>query len=187
MNKGAIVSIGLSLALMSCSRDVDTIPDPPTPDPPTIDSSGAPVETLSPNANYRPAFTGQTRINGVRTTTAIRTSIVTSALSAPWGITSLPDGRLLVTQKGGNMRIVTATGTVSSAITGIPAVNASGQGGLLGLCIDPAFASNRMIYWAFSENVAGGTVTSVAKGRLSDNETTVDAGRTHEKALRIKF
>lgn len=134
----------------------------------------SPVETLPPNANYPPAFAGQTRVNGVRTTTAIRTTIVTSALSAPWGITSLPDGRYLVTQKGGNLRIVTVTGTVSNVITGIPAVNASGQGGLLGLCIDPQFTSNRMVYWVFSENVTGGNLTAVAKGRLSDNESSIE-------------
>jgi glucose/arabinose dehydrogenase len=172
MNKVIIVSIGLTLALISCSRDNGS---DPTPVPPPTDSSIAPVETLAPNSNYRPAFAGQTRVAGVRTSARYSAVVVTTSLASPWGIVSLPDGRLLVTQKEGNMRIVTPAGAVGNAITGIPAVNASGQGGLLGLCIDPAFTSNRMIYWAFSENVAGGTITSVAKGRLSDNETTVDA------------
>lgn len=72
------------------------------------------------------------------------------------------------------MRIVTTTGTISSAITGIPAVNSSGQGGLLGLCIDPQFSTNRMIYWVFSENVTGGTNTAVAKGRLSNDEASIE-------------
>ncbi|MBT1684948.1 PQQ-dependent sugar dehydrogenase [Dawidia soli] len=133
-----------------------------------------PVETNPPNTDYEPAFEGQTRIDGVLTTTEYESRIITSDLDAPWGVTSLPDGRLLITEKGGTMRIVTATGTVSSAITGIPDVNSAGQGGLLGLCLDPQFASNRMVYWAFSENVSGGTVTSVAKGRLADDETKIE-------------
>jgi glucose/arabinose dehydrogenase len=133
-----------------------------------------PVETNSPNANYKPAFAGQTRVNGVRTATAYRATIVTSALKSPWGITSLPDGRFLITEMAGNLRIVSATGTLGNAITGIRIVNAGGQHGLLGLCIDPQFSSNRMVYWVFSDNVPGGTLTAVGKGRLSDNETTIE-------------
>lgn len=72
------------------------------------------------------------------------------------------------------MRIATNTGVLSNPITGIPAVNSTGQGGLLGLCIDPQFSTNRMIYWVFSENVAGGTQTSVAKGKLSASETSIE-------------
>lgn len=136
--------------------------------------TGTPVETNRANTNYTPAFTGQTRVAGVKTTTAIQATVITSALSAPWGITSLPDGRLLITQKSGQMRIVTTTGTVSSPITGLPAVNPSGQGGLLGLCLDPQFTTNRMLYWVFSEQVAGRNATAVAKGRLSDTETNVE-------------
>lgn len=104
------------------------------------------VETNPPNATYSAAFQGQTRIRSVKTTTVIQATAITTALTAPWGITALLDGRLLVTEKAGRMRIVTKTGTVSNAITGIPAVNSSGQGGLLGVCVDPQFATNRMIY-----------------------------------------
>lgn len=132
------------------------------------------VETKPANTKYNPAFSGQTRISRVQTTTPLQTTVVTSGLSHPWGITSLPDGRLLITEKEGSMRIVTTTGAVGNKITGIPPVNAAGQGGLLGLCLDPQFASNRMVYWAFSEDVAGGNLTAVAKGRLSDNESTIE-------------
>lgn len=143
-----------------------------TVDAPLI--TGDPVETENPNTSYQSAFEGQTRIGSVATETAWTKSILTSSLSSPWGIVSLPDGRLLITQKGGTMRIVTPAGEVSAAITGIPAVNASGQGGLLGLCLDPDFTSNRMVYWVFSQAVAGGNITAVAKGRLANNETTVE-------------
>jgi glucose/arabinose dehydrogenase len=155
------------LATLSCSRnDAQNTNGPST--------GQAPVEKNSPNANYKPAFAGQTRVNGVRTATPYRATIITSALQSPWGITSLPGGRLLITEMAGNLRIVSATGTLGNAISGIRIVNAGGQHGLLGVCIDPQFSSNRMVYWVFSDNVPGGTLTAVGKGRLSDNETTIE-------------
>jgi glucose/arabinose dehydrogenase len=137
-------------------------------------ATGAPVETRPPNTDYKPAFAGQTRIGSVTTSTPYAGTVVTSGLKRPWGITLLPDGRFLVTEKGGTMRIVTSAGAVGEPITGIPPVNSSGQGGLLGLTVDPDFASNRMVYWAFSENVTGGSHTSLAKGRLSADEKTME-------------
>lgn len=162
------ITLAVGLAVLNgCDKD-DKDKEPESP------STGSPVETKPANTNYPPAFTGQTRINGVRTTAAYQATVLTSALNAPWGITSLPDGRLLITEKAGKMRIVTNTGQVSNPIGGIPAVNAAGQGGLLGVCIDPQFSSNRMIYWVFSESVSGGTVTAVAKGRLADKEASIE-------------
>lgn len=156
--------IASSMLLANCTDDLDNNPGQTFP----------PVETNPANTNYAPAFPGQTRINAVKTTTPYQKTLLTSALTSPWGITGLPDGRLLITQKTGTMRIVTNTGTVGNPITGLPAVNSTGQGGLLGLCLDPQFTSNRMVYWVFSENVTGGTLTSVAKGRLSDSETVIE-------------
>ncbi|WP_426059011.1 PQQ-dependent sugar dehydrogenase [Hymenobacter sp. B1770] len=170
MKQHLILFFGCSIALLSCSRQEDTVPDQTTPSP-----TGAPVETNAPNANYRPAFTGQTRIGGLTTApSSYRAAVVTSSLTSPWGITSLPDGRLLLTEKAGRMRIVTPSGTVSEPITGLPAVNAGGQGGLLGVCLDPNFATNRMVYWSFSESRPGGNLTAIAKGRLADNERTIE-------------
>lgn len=146
-------------------------------------SSYPPVETKSPNTDYKPAFAGQTRIRGVKTSTPIEGKVLTRDLKKPWGITSLPDGRLLITEKGGTMRIATQTGQVGAAITGIPEVNSNGQGGLLGLTLDPSFASNRMVYWSFSENTSGGNVTSIAKGRLSDDETKIENATVIYRAL----
>lgn len=167
-----LLAVALTL-FVSCSKspsdEEEQIPDPENP------GTGTPVETNPANTRYSPAFVGQTRINSVRTNTPFQSTIISSALTAPWGITSLPDGRLLVTEKGGRMRIVTSSGAVGNQITGLPAVNAAGQGGLLGLCIDPQFSSNRMLYWVFSENVAGGTITAVAKGRLSDSESIIES------------
>jgi glucose/arabinose dehydrogenase len=138
------------------------------------DTSYAPVETKSPNTNYKPAFEGQTRIAGVKTTTPFAGVVLTDQLNRPWGITSLPDGRFLITEKGGSMRIATAAGVLSEPITGLPAVNATGQGGLLGVTIDPAFSDNRMVYWTFSESIPEGNLTSVAKGKLSADEKRIE-------------
>ena len=146
-------------------------------------NTGPPVETNPPNTDYDPAFNGQTRIGSVETKTDFSATVITSSLTAPWGITSLPDGRLLVTEKAGQMRIVTTTGTVSDPITGIPDVNSTDQGGLLGLCIDPQFATNRMVYWVFAEDFTGGTLTAVAKGKLSANETSIENAEVIYRAI----
>lgn len=140
---------------------------------PGADTS-APVETKAPNTSYKPAFAGQTRVAGVKTKAAYDVKVLTSGLKSPWGITSLPDGRFLVTEKRGGMRIVTSDGKVSDAITGIPEVNYRGQGGLLGITLDPGFAGNRMVYWVFSESSSDGNVTAVAKGKLSADEKKME-------------
>jgi glucose/arabinose dehydrogenase len=150
---------------------------------PGIDSSYAPVETRSPNTKYQPAYPGQTRAPGVKTTTPYEGRIVNSDLKRPWGITVLPDGRLLITQKEGNMRIATTAGQLSDVITGIPPVNAAGQGGLLGVTIDPQFSSNRMVYWVFSENTSEGNLTAVAKGSLSADERRIENATIIYRAL----
>lgn len=166
INSIAILSSAL-FTLFSCSDNKDSNSNP--------DTVTDPVESNTPNTSYKPAFTGQTRINGIKTNTSYESTVLTTTLTNPWGIKSLPDGRLLITEKGGTLRIVSPSGTMSSPISGIPAVNASGQGGLLGICLDPGFTSNRLIYWVFSEAVTGGNITAVAKGRLSNDEKTVES------------
>lgn len=142
----------------------------------TLSTSGAsaPVETNAPNSDYKPAFSGQTRIGGIKTTTPYDHKVLTEALKSPWGITGLPDGRMLVTEREGTMRLVTPAGQVSGPITGLPSVNSSGQGGLLGVRVDPDFAANRMVYWVFSEPRPDGNLTAVAKGKLSADEKKIE-------------
>ncbi len=133
-----------------------------------------PVETKDPVTEYAPAFEGQTRIAGVKTSTAYEGSVLSDDLNSPWGITSLPDGRLMITEKEGTMRIATQQGELSEPITGLPEVDSRRQGGLLGLALDPDFTENRMVYWTFSQPVEGGNLTAVAKGRLADDEKTIE-------------
>ncbi len=93
---------------------------------------------------------------------------VASGLVHPWGMAFLPDGRMLVTERPGRMRIVSQRGEVSQALAGLPAVVASGQGGLLDVAIDPDFAQNRLVYWSYAEAGPGGSGTAVARGVLVD-------------------
>ena len=162
--------LSFSIASFGCSGK----PTLDIADSAKADSTIAPVETKEPNSKYPPAFAGQTRVNGAKTTSKYSFKVLTEKLSLPWGLTSLPDGRLLITEKAGNLRIVKANGEMSDKITGLPAVDANGQGGLLGITLDPNFATNRMVYWAFAEPVTGGNHTSVAKGRLSNDEKKIE-------------
>jgi len=72
------------------------------------------------------------------------------------------------------MRIATTSGSLSAPITGVPKVNDAGQGGLLGLALDPNFSTNRMLYWTFSEETPEGNLTAVAKGKLSNDEKRIE-------------
>ena len=166
------IATSLAVAITSCSSSGADNEQASTPSADT--TRLAPVETKAPNSDYKPAFEGQTRIAGVKTTTPFEGKVLSDGLSKPWGITSLPDGRLLITEKGGTMRIASADGTLSDAITGLPKVNDQGQGGLLGVTIDSDFANNRMVYWAFSEAVTGGNLTAIAKGKLAADEKTIE-------------
>ncbi|WP_407481241.1 PQQ-dependent sugar dehydrogenase [Elizabethkingia meningoseptica] len=135
---------------------------------------GKSVETEKPNTNYKPAFEGQTRIQGIKTTTALNVEEIANGLSKLWGIVVLNDGRLLITEKTGTLRIIDKTNKLSQPITGLPEVNSNGQGGLLDIVADPDFAQNRMLYWVFSERKDGKNATVVAKGKLANDEKTVE-------------
>jgi len=136
---------------------------------------GGPVESRPANgANQQPAFAGQTRAPGVRTGTAMAHTVVASGLEEPWGLALLPDGRWLVTERPGRLRIITADGAVGEPITGLPAVDARGQGGLLDVVVGPGFGEDRMIYWSYAEPRDGGNGTAVARGRLSDDGARVE-------------
>ena len=133
-----------------------------------------PVETEKPNIGYPSAFAGQTRVAGVKTTTALSIKMLDNSLDHPWAIAQLPDGRFLITENKGTMRIETADGKLDKKITGLPAVVSAGQGGLLDVTPSPDFATNRMIFWDYSEKRPEGTVLAVAKGTLSADETRIE-------------
>ena len=134
----------------------------------------APVETKSPNSNYKPAFSGQTRIRSVKTTTSYNVEKIAAKLGSPFAIVTMPDGRLMVTLKSGYMEIHGKNGALVKKITGFPPVVYAGQGGLLDVAFDPNFASNKIMYWSFSEEYAPGNLTAVAKGKLNETAGTVE-------------
>jgi len=87
-------------------------------------------------------------------------------LDHPWGLAFLPDGRLLVTERPGRMRLVDRAGRLSAPIAGVPKVFATGQGGLLDVALDREFARNDTIYFCYAEPAEGGGRTSMARARL---------------------
>jgi glucose/arabinose dehydrogenase len=98
---------------------------------------------------------------------AVRVETVARGLEHPWALAFLPDGRMLVTERPGRLRIVERDGRVSEPLAGVPQVQASGQGGLLDVALDPRFADNHLVYLSYAEPGAGGTAgTAVARGRL---------------------
>ena len=122
--------------------------------------------------SQRPAFAGQTRAPEARSNVAFTTVPIAEGLENPWGLAFLPDGRMLVTERAGRLRIITQDGQISPAVAGLPPVMVKGQGGLLGIALDPNHATNGLIYWSYSEPQADGTNnTAVARGRLLDGPT----------------
>ncbi len=133
-----------------------------------------PVETRKPNTNYKPAFAGQTRINGVKTTTGYKVDKIGEKMGQAWAVVPMPDGRLLLTFRKGYMQIHTTDGALVKKITGFPKVDDNGQGGLLDVAPDPSFNTNKTIYWSFSEPNGKGNLMAVAKGQLNEKNGTID-------------
>ena len=142
-----------------------------------------PVETKPPNSDYKPAFTGQTRVKSVRTTTPYTVEKIAEKLGAPFAIVAMPDGRLMVTLKKGYMEIHDANGKLVRKIEGFPPIDLVGQGGLLDVAFDPAYTSNHMIYWTYSEKYSSGNCTAVAKGKLNEAAGKVENASVIFRAL----
>ncbi|VTU29928.1 PQQ-dependent sugar dehydrogenase [Variovorax sp. RA8] len=107
---------------------------------------------------------------------APRPELVASGLENPWGVTFLPAGRFLVTEKAGRMRVVEADGRLGAPLAGVPPVAAGGQGGLLDVLADSDFEKNRTLYFCFSEPEAGGSAngTALARAQLSADGNRLD-------------
>ena len=106
------------------------------------------------------------------TTPAVALVPVAQGLDHPWAVAFLPQGQFLITERPGRMRVVSASGQVSPPLAGVPAVAASGQGGLLDVVTDTAFARNRRIFFCFSEPAAAGArgnSTALARATLSED------------------
>jgi glucose/arabinose dehydrogenase len=98
----------------------------------------------------------------------VRVETVARGLEHPWGLAFLPDGRMLVTERPGRLRLVDRNGRLSDPLGGVPDVFAQGQGGLLDVALSPDFARDRLVYLSFAEPGEGGAGTAVARGRLAE-------------------
>ncbi|WP_319529712.1 PQQ-dependent sugar dehydrogenase [uncultured Cohaesibacter sp.] len=129
-----------------------------------------------PNApDQQPAFDGQTRAPLLADGVTLKREVIANRLDHPWGMDQLPDGRWIVTERSGSMRIIARDGTKSARIDGLPEVDARGQGGLLDVAIRDDFAETRRVWWSFSEPRGNGTnATAVATGILSEDESRIE-------------
>jgi glucose/arabinose dehydrogenase len=99
----------------------------------------------------------------------IRAEVLTDGLQHPWGVAFIDDGRMLVTERPGRLRLVQPGGELGPPIAGLPKVDAGGQGGLLDIVADSGFARNRTIYFCYSEPGAKGNSTALASARLAND------------------
>jgi glucose/arabinose dehydrogenase len=163
----------------SNATDATGAPDAPgTPGTP-----GPPVENRPPNGvGQEPAFEGQTRAPGMTVGVDFEVKTVADGLEQPWAIELFEDGRMLVTERPGRLRVVTPDGALSEPVTGLPEVDARDQGGLLDVAIAPDFSSSQTIYWSYAEPREGGTGTALAKGRL-----VTDGGAPRVEDVQVIF
>ena len=186
---GAYISLlALAIAGTGCNRESSKLSA--SAGSQRNDSSAAgtaacePLETRRTTASgQRPAFPGQTRACGVKSNVAYDVTVVAKGLEHPWAVEPLPGGDLLVTERPGRMRIVSAPGKVGEPLAGLPKVDACGQGGLLDVALSPEFKSDRTIYWSYSEPRQDGNATSVARGVLSSDRRRLEQVRVILRAL----
>ena len=120
-----------------------------------------------------PVVADQTRAPAPAKSSAITVETVTRALAHPWALQFLPDGRMLVSERDGRLRIVARDGKVSPPLPGVPAVSSGNQGGLLDLALAPDFAQSRHLYFTFAEPRGVGTNgTAVGRAKLIFEGTT---------------
>ena len=122
-------------------------------------------------ANCWPAKAEITKAPALKSKSTVTTTTFAKGLVHPWGMAFLPDGRLLVTERPGRMRLIAKDGQLSPPLGNVPAVYASGQGGLLDVALAPNFAASRMIYFSYSEpRGQGSNGTTVARAKLAPGE-----------------
>ncbi len=164
----ALISIGM----VSCGgggsgESAPVVQSPPDTNPLTPPITGMPVTPSTPTTPTTPNSAVM-----LTTTFTLQVTELNTTLASPWGLAFLPDGRMLVTEKAGVLKLLAADGSTVGTISGLPAVNSAGQGGLLDVVIDPAYGSNQRIYMTFSENdTTNASINSTAVVRAKLNAT----------------
>ena len=142
--------------------------------PPPVTVDGQSIESRPPEkADDKPAFPGQTRAPYHKTIVPVVTTL-TDKLKSPWSFAFLPDGKILITEKPGAMRVLDTNGALSEPVSNVPAVSATGQVGLLDLALDPAFSTNHRIFVSYSEAVGDSdSRIVVARARFDEAANTL--------------
>src|SRR6056297_784221 len=143
----------------------------------TAEQAGQPAETREPNApQLEPLFEGQTRAPKPESSEAWVLETVAEGLDHPWALAFLPDGRMLVSEKPGMLRMVSTDGEISEPIANVPEVHAPdrSQGGLLDVAVAPDFSESRQIFMTFSESDGDASRTAVGRARLSDDGSALE-------------
>lgn len=131
-----------------------------------------PVENNPANTEFTPFFEGQTRISGIKTETEYSITILSDGLESPWGIDTLPNGNLVVTEKSGTIRII-ENGNVSNKISVTNNIETGGQGGLLDVLVSPDFDTSGILFFTLADKTNQGSLTAVAKAELDVNTQTI--------------
>ena len=174
----------VALLAIACTRAENAQSDASAQSAAERDPDCTPLERPSPNApDQQPAFAGQTRACEAASNVAFEVVVLAQGLEHPWAVEALPDGDLLVTERPGRMRLVTASGDLGEPIAGLPTVDARGQGGLLDVALSPDFETDRTIYWSYAEPRDGGNGTAVARGVLSPDRRRVEQVRVIFRAM----
>ena len=114
------------------------------------------------------ALNAQTESAEVETPNDYRIETVADGLNYPWSLAFLPDGRMLVTERAGSLRIIQNGELLASPVSGVPEVFASSQGGLLDVLVDPDFSDNNLIYLSFAHGNRNANATRIIRARLQD-------------------
>lgn len=99
----------------------------------------------------------------------LRITTIVTGLEHPWSLAFLPDGRMLVSERPGRLRVIKDGRLEEEPVAGLPPITARGQGGLLDVALHPQFSENRLIYFSYAGSGEGGISTEVARGKLFDN------------------
>lgn len=169
MRFAAVSLVPFALVLSACQQnEQDAAAQAPA-------AAGAPVQQGAPNKrDAAPAFPGQTRAPESRSNVTLSVQTIADGIDHPWGSALLPDGALLVTSRSGKLWLV-VPGQNKAEVTGVPQVDARGQGGLLDISLGPDFADSRTIYFSFSESRGDGeNGTSLASAVLSVDRTKLE-------------
>lgn len=156
-----------SLSLLAVAALLAACGGPPSEAQTPAAAPGGALETRPANAPYAPAFAGQTRAPLKTANVAFDVVTVAQGLEKPWGLAWLPDGRMLVTERGGALRIVGQDGKLSGPVVGLPKIDSRGQGGLLDVAVHDGW-----VYLSYSEPREGGNGTAVLRGKLAGEALT---------------